>query len=181
MNAWVLLLRGINVGGHAKLRMSDLKAILATLGAQHIETYIQSGNAVFTGVIDARGFARLLEDEIQAQNGFRPQALVLSGESFAEILGACPWPEAKADPTSSHIWFLADQPPTPELEKLAALATKSERFALGDRAFYLHAPDGIGRSKLAANAERLLGVPATARNINTVMKLGALLEALNRD
>lgn len=178
MNAWVLLLRGINVGGHGKLAMADLRALLATLGVKNVSTYIQSGNAVFTGIIDARGFAGLLEDEIETHHGLRPRALVLSRDRFEEIAAAYPWPEAKADPTSGHIWFLADPPDAPDLETLETLANPTERFSLTPHAFYLHAPNGIGRSKLAEKAERLLGVPVTARNLGSVAKLSGLLTAL---
>lgn len=179
MNAWVLLLRGINVGGNNVLPMAELRALLATLGARNISTYIQSGNAVFTGLIDSRGFGALLEDEIQSQMGFRPQALVLSRESFTEILDAYPWPEAKDDPKSGHIWFLTDKPSAPDLKTLGKFASARERFELRDDVFYLHAPDGIGRSKLAEKVERLLGVSATARNLNTSMKVAALLDAFD--
>jgi len=178
MNAWVLLLRGLNVGGHGKLTMADLKAILATLGARDIETYIQSGNAIFTGVIDARGFGELVETEIQTLRGFRPHSLVISADTFGDILAGYPWPEARDDPTSGHIWFLANTPPAPELDKIAESTGATERTHLGESAFYLHAPDGIGRSKLASRAERLLGVPATARNLNTALKLNAMLAPL---
>lgn len=178
MNAWVLLLRGVNVGGHGKLPMSTLKALLATLGVRDIATWVQSGNAVFTGVIDARGFGALIEDEIQAHQGFRPRALVLSRDRFSEIATAYPWPEAWDDPTSGHIWFLGREPDTPNIDKLAKAAAPSERFAMTEGAFFLHAPDGIGQSKLAEQVERALGVPATARNLNTVAKLTGMLDAL---
>jgi len=59
-----------------------------------------------------------------------------------------------------------------------ATATESEKYSLTDSAFYLHAPDGIGRSKLGAGVERCLGVPATARNWRSVGKIGELLAAL---
>jgi uncharacterized protein (DUF1697 family) len=178
MNAWVLLLRGVNVGGHGKLPMADLRRLLTRLGLRNVTPYIQSGNVVFTGVIDARHFGEIVETEIEAEHGFRPRALVLSAETFAAILRACPWPQALNDPTSAHIWFLAERPTAPALKEMAALAAPSERFHLDDWAFYLHAPDGIGRSKLATKAEQLLGVPATARNLNTVTKLAELLADL---
>lgn len=181
MNAWVLLLRGINVGGHHKLPMSTLKALLATLGVKDIATWIQSGNAVFSGVIDARGFGDLIEDEIQSHLGFRPRALVFSRESFTEIVAAYPWPEARDDPTSGHIWFLSRTPEAPAMATLTKRAAPSERFALSDRAFYLHAPEGIGRSKLAEKVETALGVPATARNLNTATNLIAMLDAMRPD
>lgn len=174
MSAWVLLLRGINVGGAGKLAMADLRALLATLGAQNVTTYIQSGNAVFTGEIDPADFAPRLEAAIETHHGFRPNALILSGEGFQQIANAFPWPEAWEIPAQGHIWFLASPPGTPDLEELAALASPSERFSVTPQALYLHAPDGIGRSKLAAKIERLLGVPATGRNLGSISKLSAL-------
>jgi uncharacterized protein (DUF1697 family) len=72
---------------------------------------------------------------------------------------------------SLHFFFLASTPAKPDLDALAKLKSSSEEFKLGKNVFYLHAPDGIGRSKLAAKVEKALGVPATARNWNTVSKL----------
>jgi uncharacterized protein (DUF1697 family) len=82
-----------------------------------------------------------------------------------------PFPEAESDPSTLHLYFLAASPENPDLEGLEEIKDDRERFFLGDDVFYLHAPDGVGRSKLAANAERLLGVPATARNWRTVRKV----------
>ncbi|HHS94736.1 MAG TPA: DUF1697 domain-containing protein [Rhodobacterales bacterium] len=178
MSAWVLLLRGINVGGKGKLPMANLRALLDTLGAQNVTTYIQSGNAVFTGEIDPADFAPRLEAAIETHHGFRPSALVLSGARFRQIADAFPWPEAWETPAQGHIWFLASPPDRPDLAALEDLASPSERFTLTQQALYLHAPDGIGRSKLAAKAERLIGVPATARNLGSVSKLIALCAAL---
>lgn len=178
MNAWALLLRGVNVGGRGKLPMADLRALLATLGVRNISTLIQSGNAVFTGVIDARSFGMILEDEIEAAHGFRPRALVYSRETFGEIRAGFPWPEVAREPAAGHVWFLAAPPAEPDLDGLAALAAKGERWHLADEAFYLHAPGGIGTSRLAERAERLLGVAATARNLNTVTRIADMLDSL---
>jgi uncharacterized protein (DUF1697 family) len=178
MKAWVLLLRGINVGGHGKLPMAELRALLSSLGANDVASYIQSGNAVFTGTIDARSFGETIEDAIESAHGFRPRSLVLSEDAFASILAAYPWPEAFDNPNTGHIWFFSDAPDAPALDALEPLAAASERFKLGDHAFYLYAPDGIGRSKLAEKVERKLGVPTTARNLRTALKIADLLKAL---
>lgn len=179
MNRWVLLLRGVNVGGHGKLPMADLRALLKQLGLGNVATYIQSGNAVFTGIIDADGMEGLLQDEIETHFGFRPQVTILSSESFFRIRADFPFPDAA--PKTGHVWFLATPPAPDAAEKLHPLASTSEHFALTERALYLHAPDGIGRSKFAAGAEKLLGTPATARNLNTVEKLAEMLEKLPRE
>ena len=57
------------------------------------------------------------------------------------------------------------------MQRLAIAKAASEKFKLEERIFYLHAPDGIGRSKLAAAVEQSLGVVVTARNLNTVNRL----------
>lgn len=178
MTAWVMLLRGINVGGTGKLPMAALKALLEKLGVRGVQTYIQSGNAVFSGLVSAEDFEAIVADEIEEAHGFRPRVLVIAAETYREIVAAYPWPDAFETPKTGHIWFLAT-PPQPDRDKLAALASDTERHEITDRALYLFAPDGIGRSKLAERAERLLGAPATARNLNTCMKLVEMLDALH--
>lgn len=176
MTRWVMLLRGINVGGTGTLRMADLRALLEKLGGQHVDTYIQSGNVVFSGLVDADAFGEIVAAEIELAHGFRPRVLVVAEEDFREICRNYPFRDAFEAPKTGHVWFLSG-PATPDAAALSALAADSERFEIAERAFYLHAPDGIGRSKLAERAERLLGVPATARNLNTCQKLVAMLDA----
>lgn len=82
-----------------------------------------------------------------------------------------PFPEAEAAPNTLHLNFLDAIPAQPDLDALEKIRAPSERYLLQGDVLYLHAPDGIGRSKLAANMEHLLGVPMTSRNWNTVCKL----------
>jgi uncharacterized protein (DUF1697 family) len=172
MSTRILLLRGINVGGNRILPMKDLKELLLSMGLRNVKTYIQSGNVVFD---DPDEHGAKLGDEIgtliEGQFGFRPHSLLLGADDLREAAEANPFPEAEAAPQRLHLFFLGAVPDEPDVEKLESVKSPSERFALTDHAFYLHAPDGIGRSKLAANVERILGVPATARNWRTVMKL----------
>jgi uncharacterized protein (DUF1697 family) len=76
-----------------------------------------------------------------------------------------------------HVFFLDSKPESPDINGITKLAISSERFQLIDSVFYLHAPDGFGRSKLAAGAERKLGVPLTARNYTTIHNLSEMLGA----
>lgn len=171
-----MLLRGINVGGRHVLKMAALKALLEKLGGQQVTTYIQSGNVVFSGLVDAAVFEDIVAGEIALAHGFRPRVLVIAEEDFRAIVAGYPYPEAHELPKTGHVWFLA-APPDPDEPKIAALAAQTERFTLTPRAFYLHAPEGIGRSKLAEKAERLLGAPATARNLATCTRLVEMLDA----
>ena len=86
--------------------------------------------------------------------------------------GFCPFPQAAENPTSLHLFFLDAPPKNPDVASLEALKTGTEAFVLQGRVFYLYAPEGIGRSKLAERAGRFLGVEsATARNWRTVTTL----------
>jgi uncharacterized protein (DUF1697 family) len=85
-----------------------------------------------------------------------------------------PYPEAESEPNTLHLNFLATTPTHPDLKSLAFLKSDNERFELIDDVLYLHAPDGLGKSKLFANLEKKLGVPMTSRNWRTVLKLQEL-------
>ena len=178
MNTHIALLRGINVGGRNKLPMADLRDLLAEMGLNNVKTYIQSGNVVFQSErTDVAALAQEIGEAIEQRHGFAPRVLLLDAEAVRSAMAANPFPEAEAEPKTLHLYFLAEQPENPEVEMLDQLKTESERFQLGDQVFYLHAPDGIGRSKLAERAERTLGVAATARNWRTVSKVMELVES----
>jgi uncharacterized protein (DUF1697 family) len=175
MKTYIALFRGINVGGNNVLPMKNLVALLENLGSQNVKTYIQSGNAVFQ---NEEKNAALLSNKIRVaiseSHGFEPQVLLMELEEIEKAVGSNPFPEAESDPKTLHLHFLASMPKDPDLEALESIKSDRERFVLKDSVFYLHAPDGIGRSKLAANAEKLLGVALTGRNWRTVCKVTAL-------
>lgn len=172
MNTWIALFRGINVGGHNKLPMAELRDELESLELENVQTYIQSGNVVFQALDQGDG---ALEDEIaahiEATHGFRPRVLVLDAQDLRSAMDANPFPEADAEPKTVHLYFLAGRPSDPNLAALEDLRSASERFELADRVLYLYTPDGYGTSSLASSIERHLGVEVTARNWRTVSKL----------
>jgi uncharacterized protein (DUF1697 family) len=177
MRTWVALFRGINVGGNNVLRMQDLVVTLENVGAQDVETYIQSGNAVFRSEkTDASSLSVEIGAAIEESHGFEPRVLLLGPEEVQRAVRSNPFPEAESDPKTLHVYFLDSAPEHPDLDALEGIKGDRERFVLEDEVFYLHAPDGVGRSKLAANAEKLLGVPATARNWRTVRKVLEMAE-----
>ncbi len=177
MNVYIAFLRAINVGGKNPLPMKSLVAILEGMGAAKVKTYIQSGNAVFQSAEeDAAHLSSQLAAQIKKHHGFEPFTLVLGLKALQKACADNPFPEGEDDPQSLHFGFLAARPQRPELDKLSSLKKASERFHLGDGVFYLHAPEGVGKSKLAAGAERLLGVPMTDRNWRTVCKVIELAE-----
>jgi uncharacterized protein (DUF1697 family) len=177
MQTYIALLRGINVGGKNILHMEDLKALLAELDLHNIKTYVQSGNVVFQS--EAQDISKLGEKigaAIEQQHGFESQVLIFESNDFGNAVAANPFPEAEYQPNTLHLTFLASEPQEPDLEAIEAVKKYSERYKLLGRVFYLYAPDGIGRSKLAASVERLLGVPVTTRNWRTVEKIADMVK-----
>ena len=170
----ILLLRGVNVGGHRVLPMADLRALLTGMGLQDVQTHIQSGNAVFRAATP-EGLASTIPAAIATRFGFAPEAVILTRAALSEVLAQNPF--AQADPGRVLIGFLA-RPSGADPATLAALAAPDEHCALTPAAFYLHAASGIGRSKLAQAAERLLGVPTTFRNLRVATALATLAERL---
>jgi len=175
MTQYVALFRGINVGGKHILPMQDLREIFTALGCENVRTYIQSGNAVFSSDAKADEVSARLREEIGKLFGFEPQVLVLTAERLQKIAAGNPYADIETEPKFLHVCFLTDDPIEPDLEALDGLRAGSESFRLDDGALYLHAPDGIGRSKLAAKVDRYLGVTTTGRNWRTVTKLIEML------
>jgi len=172
MNIYIAFFRGINVGGNNPLPMKTLVAALDSIRARKVRTYIQTGNAVFESAeMSLARLSKQLSAEINERCGFEPHVHILTLEALSKAIAENPFPDAVADPSSLHLGFLSSSPKSPNLEKLAALRKDSERFLLAEHVFYLHAPEGVGRSKLAANSEKLLGVPMTDRNWQTVCKV----------
>ncbi len=181
MTTWIALLRGINVGGKNILPMQDLVLLLLKLGFEGVKTCIQSGNIVFRSSNKKRNeIAQLIATTIESNYEFRIPVLLLSVVEFQQAINENPFPAATDNPKTLHLFFLAEPPDTPDLLKLNDLKLADEEFVLTPRVFYLHAPQGIGRSKLAQRAEKCLGVPSTGRNWRTVCKIAEMARSFHR-
>ena len=180
MKTYVALLRGINVGGRNSLPMSELTEILGNLDCRDIRTYIQSGNVVLRTTKNPNLIARGITAEVRERRGFEPHVLVLAEHRFAEAIDNNHFSSPGLDSKALHLGFLDSVPTAPDTDGLEALKSPTEKFSLIGQVFYLLAPDGIGRSKLAARSEKLIGCPMTDRNWKTVNKVMSMLEALRK-
>jgi uncharacterized protein (DUF1697 family) len=182
--AHVALLRGINVGGHRKLPMADLRALLEHLGYGDVATYIQSGNAVFTTNAEEPVIVEAVSAAILARFGFEVPVIVRTRDELAAIAASHPFESAQAgrgetDETKLHVTFLAEAPDRVRLPGLDAATFAPDEVALDGRELYIHYAEGAGRSKLTTDAvERALGTSATARNWRTVRRLAEMLSTL---
>ncbi len=178
MNTYIALLRGINVGGHHKLPMRELAQMLENMGLENVKTYIQSGNVVFQSKrTDSDKLALEISEAIGKSHGFKPQIFVFTIDALQTAMAANPFPVE--EPKALHLFFLDGIPKDPDLSALEAVKADSERFELINDVFYLYAPDGIGRSKLADTVGKGWNVSITARNWRTVSKIMELATAVS--
>jgi uncharacterized protein (DUF1697 family) len=179
MTRFVSLFRGINVGGNKPVRMDALKELHESLGLQRVETYIQSGNVVFTceDAIPAQ-LARQIEEGFEHKFGFLSKVMVRSADEFNVILGNNPF---KDQPTKETKWvvamFLASDPISTALEDIEKTYSGPEELHIIRQEVYIYYPEGIGQSKLTNTfLEKKLKTMGTARNWNTVLRLQKMME-----
>jgi uncharacterized protein (DUF1697 family) len=173
---YVALLRGINVGGHRKLPMADLRAALEVAGYDDVATYVQSGNVVLTAPKQTTAkLERALERTIADALGFPVDVMVRTEAELKAVVEADPLKRAKDDP-AKHLVLFADT--KLDAKKVAALVPDDpapEAFAVRGRELYVWAEHGIGRSALRDTlSDKRLGAATTGRNRRTLEKLLAL-------
>jgi uncharacterized protein (DUF1697 family) len=180
MTMYAALLRGVNVGGNRRLPMAELRTLMQQLGHDRVRTHLQSGQAVFAAAHgDEDVLAAELADAIEERFGFRADVIVRGHAYLASVVAACPFPAAELEARQLHVTYF-DRPVDPG--RFAGIDPDTflpEEFRLGDRCLYLHAPGGLGRSRLAAQLARprlLDGLVATTRNWNTAVKLAELTD-----
>jgi uncharacterized protein (DUF1697 family) len=175
MTVYVALLRGINVGGYAKVPMKDLRSMFATAGAEEVQTNLQSGNDVFKAEIDGPDeLGDTIAARIETALGLDVAVLIRTHQEMITVAAAHPFLRVGAESKTLHVVFLSD---VPESSRLAALAAPAggDQFQVVGREVYLYLPDGAGKSKLTNTFfEKKLHVAATGRNWNTVTKVAGL-------
>jgi len=175
---YAALLRGINVGGNKKLPMAELRTLLEGLGHGDVRTYLQSGQAVFaSGHGDEVSLAAELAQAVEKRFGFTVDVIVRDHAYLSAIAENCPFPADELEAKQLHVTYYSLPVTEDRFAELDQPARLPEEFRLGDRALYLYAPEGLGRSRLAVELARPRfnkGLIATTRNWNTVVKLAEL-------
>ncbi len=157
--------------------MQPLSEMLLAMGCQNVKTYIQSGNVLLEHQqADRQLLSELIATQMEHNFGFTPKMCLLTLNELQQAIANNPFKAAQSAPKSLHVFFLSEPVVDDKSEQLKLLKEPSESFQLLGQTFYLHAPEGTGRSKLAAKVEKILAVPVTARNWNTVTKLTALAD-----
>jgi uncharacterized protein (DUF1697 family) len=177
MSVHIALLRAINVGGHNKVSMSELRDLFGDLGLAGATTLLQSGNVVFQS---DRLTGAALEHQLEVETAERLKVsvdyLVRSAAEWQKIVARNPFPEeAKNDPAHLLVMVLKTAPPAKKVDALRAAIEGPEIVRCDGKQLYIVYPAGIGHSKLTvALIEKKLDSRGTGRNWNTVLKLAAL-------
>lgn len=176
-STWIALLRGINVGGHNKIAMAELRARCVEAGWQNVESYIQSGNLVFSADSRAVDVETRLEQLIARHFNLEIPVIVRSAAQWADYFDDNPFPAASREtPNLVMLGLSKSSPPPGAADDLQERARDGERVQMVRDALWIHFPAGSARSKLSPTVlDRAVGSPVTSRNWRTVQKLAQLV------
>jgi uncharacterized protein (DUF1697 family) len=168
----VVLLRGINVGAHKRIKMADLRALLEERGYEDVKTYLQSGNVVLSSRKRAVTVQRDVERGISETLGHEVDVVVRTAEQLADTVAADPFADVRDDDRFHQVVFLGG---TPDLTKLEGTDFAPEQLVIRDGELHAWCPDGTNDSPLMKALEKVR-TTATARNWRTVVALHELAD-----
>jgi uncharacterized protein (DUF1697 family) len=181
MSVVISLLRGINVGGHHKIKMEALRTLYGSLGLLGAQTYLQSGNVIFkTERRDLVLLAKQIENGIERGFGFRVDVIVRTSSDLRDAIARNPFAKrAGIDPSRLLVTFLASDPSAEARDKLLKIKLHPEELRIAGRELYTYFPNGMARPTVSwAAIEKMLKTSGTGRNWNTVRKLLEIAERL---
>ena len=177
----ICMLRGVNVGGRNMIKMDALKALCVSLKLKDPQTYVQSGNVIFSSQEkDLAKLAKRIQDGIEKSLKFRPGIMLRTAEDLREVVKKNPFAKRTGiEPGKLLVNFLAADPGKQAREKALAIKIGPEEIHLVGREAYIYFPNGQGRSKFPwAAIERALGTSGTGRNWNSVTKMLEIAEQM---
>jgi uncharacterized protein (DUF1697 family) len=181
MTVIIAMLRAVNVAGHNKIKMEELRAVCKTLKLRDACTYVQSGNLIFkTDERDLVLLAKRLQDAIERKFGFRPGTVLRTAPEMRQVIARNPFAKRRGvEPNRLLVTFLAGEPAPEAREKAAQLDTSPEELRMDRREVYIYYPNGMARPKVSwASIERILKTSGTGRNWNSVTKMLEIAEEL---
>lgn len=169
---WVVLLRGINVGGRNKVPMAELREMCTDLGLSGVTTYINSGNVLFNSK-PVKGLETKLSAAIAERFGVDIPVVICTTSRLKGALANNPFPDQ--DPKKVLVYFCAGKPRQANVLKLDHGRSPGDALEVIGSEVFLTVPEGAQKTKFTlAYLEKTLAVTMTSRNINTVEKLCSL-------
>lgn len=173
MTTYIVLLKGINVGGHKKVPMAELRELLATEGFQNLQTFIQSGNVILKSSEVPEYIEAKIHKVIEAHFGFKVSVIVKTRSELQSIFDKSPFSQNIKE--KSYFILLNKIPENKFVKEAENISYENEEFKIINDCLYFYSFTGFGNSKFNMNTfERKLNVIGTARNFNTMVKLLSL-------
>ncbi len=181
MSVIISMLRGVNVGGHNKIKMEELRKVYESLKLRDCQTYVQSGNVVFrTEERDLGALRERIEKKIESRFGFRPDVIVRTSDELRDAIARNPFAARRGmEPGKLLVTFLASEPSAAARARVLAMKFEPEELRLSGCEVYIYFPNGMGKTKLSWMAiVKALGTTGTGRNWNSVLKMMEMAEKI---
>ncbi|MDP1744796.1 MAG: DUF1697 domain-containing protein [Bacteroidota bacterium] len=178
MKTFLSILRGINVSGHKKIPMAELKFLYEELNFENVTTYIQSGNVIFKNK-NSKNLSKQIEHKIFEKYNFNVPVIIRTPEEMRSIVEGNPFLKQKdIDLSKFYVVYLAEDPKQDCIDKLKKINYEPDKFYISGKEVYLYCPNGYGNTKLTNNFfENKLDITATTRNWNTTNELMKILKS----
>ncbi|MGE5607266.1 MAG: DUF1697 domain-containing protein [Bacteroidota bacterium] len=180
MKKYILLLRGINVGGKNKVSMKELKELLEKSGFQDVVTYINSGNIIFaTENFDIEFLKRNCETLILDQFKLDLSVMIIAAEELIEALNNAPdWWDVAQESKHNAIFVIPPTTVDEVFKEVGAIKPEYERVSSFGRVIFWSAPfKTFSRTRWSRVAGKAVYNNITIRNSNTVKKLAELCKS----
>lgn len=177
MNTYVVFLKGVNIGGHKKVKMDVLKKALATYRFDHVRTYINSGNIIFQSEENKEAIKERVNQIIEANFGIKAEMIIKSEAELLSIIDRNPFDiEKETEHNKRAVVMLSEKVEPDQMSIFQKEGKVDEKFYLIDDLLFIYYHNGFGKSKFTTSyIERKLHVTTTARSWNTMLKLTEMI------
>lgn len=172
MNTFVVLLKGINVGGNNRIKMAELKTVLLKEGFEEVNTIIQSGNIVLNTPLSMEETQTKFKSILEKDFNLNVPVLVVTPTKIKQALDKFPFFDKSTDESKLHITFMNTKLSDDEWYKKLSNISLNETYQLSSDILYLYPSEGYHKAKLNASfLANKFKINATNRNIKTIRKI----------
>jgi uncharacterized protein (DUF1697 family) len=180
MQTYISFLRGINMTGHNTIKMTDLGDLYRKLGLKDVETYIQSGNVIFSGDDRSNEYelGLMIEKAISEKFNYIVPVMIRTYRELADLFTSNPFlEEPDFDPSKMAVIFLHSEPSDNQLQKVTNVSYPPDKFKIINREIFIYCPNGFGTTKIYTNFfEKKMKVSGTGRNWKTITTILSMSE-----
>jgi uncharacterized protein (DUF1697 family) len=178
---YIAFMRAVNVAGHARIEMDDVRKAFVAAGCGKVKTFIQSGNVIFESPPrDASAILRRVRARLRLALGEEPVILMRTAAEIADVVRCAPFEVVEREAgVKRYVAFLSRRPRSRPRLPLVSTKEALEAIAMGTREVFVvsrRKPNGFFGIPNTF-VEGALGVAATTRNWSTIARIGELLVA----